>query len=338
MLAVVVALGWVGCEPPDRRAPAELPPRDFTCAAGVSAPCALTEPALEGQARTVLVPPDGEGRTLTFVLDTLAFSRCDEGAPGFDLDGLDSGDGLADADAPCVERARDHRATYDPLHRGVDNVVCEYIPTFDSLLPAERCPGGVSDGCFDATIAQRIAEGALLWLVALGGVDSLEHDARISFRFYAGRLVGGSPALGPDGRLAAGQTFMSFPIGEPGAGDIFEGRARITTASLPLDFGDALGGLSFQLPLRDVELRFDVREGALLRGVVGGHALVDDLYTPPPHGEDTVRSVVAARADLLPRPDAPDRCDALSAGLLFSATFAEHVPGPPPSDARPGRP
>lgn len=271
-----------------------------------------------------------EPRTLVYVIDTLAIPRADADGrvPGFDLDGIDSAEGSEDPMATCSERHADYQSSVDPNLSGVDNQLQTLLPTIEGLLDPARCPGESTTGCFDALTQQQLDEGAIVRLIELSGIDSFENDDHVVVTIHEGRLPARTgPALGPDGRVAPGQRFEVDPMGmrSSGPGTILAGRVAFGPGFIyfPLD-ADVL---RLSLPIREARLRFDIEEGRLVHGVIGG-VVLNEPVTSHPDPSGTLCGVLADVVDMSLGGEAccvePGACcNGVSVGLTFTGTRAE---------------
>jgi len=245
-LACILLAGGMllGCgddttDPPDPTG-TTFPPRDENCAApDPSMVCTTDTPARSEADRTVEVPMTFEDRTIAFVLSTAslpeATSDPDGDGPGrgqavgFNVDGIDSGNGSSAADANCEEFNTDYQALTDPQHFGVDNALQGLVGTIEGLLDAMDCPGGTTDGCLDATLQQQIAEGSLILLIEVAGINDFDYDTSVSVQMHLGAVPGGGmPMVGSGGGLEGGQAFDSMMMLGPAVdGDIFNGRLGV---------------------------------------------------------------------------------------------------------------
>lgn len=308
----------------------EFPGRDEACASGATPPCETTVVATDASARTVSLPESMADETRTWVVGTISIPEAgsDGRAAGFNLDGLNSGEGSIDPDANCEEFTEDYTALFDPNHVGVDNALQSLVSTIESLLPREDCPGMVQAGCLDATLQEQINSGSLILMVEVTGINDYVFDDAVQLQLVLAEVPDmGTPMVDGSGGLAAGQTFNTVQeLGTPVAGDIFQGRLRAQTDQLTItiDTGD------FALPLMisGAEVRFDLAtDGSTLsNGVIGGFLRTDDIVNAASmimEGiEDTVRGVVENVADVSPSAADPQICDSVSVGLTFEAVGA----------------
>lgn len=316
---------------PDGGVAHTFPPRDFLCTSGAATPCDTTVPLRSAAERTVVVTADMPRATLTYVVSVLQIPEESGGtAPGFNLDRRDSGpDGSSSSTADCEEYQVDFTSVLEPGHIGVDNVLSILVPTMESLMDPDMC-GGSTDGCVDRMIAQSIANGALLLLIEIAGVDSVVNDPDVTVGLYLGEVPGGgSPVLDATGRLAPGQTFATVsPIGVPVRSDIFLGRLRVLPGTITLPMG--MAGLPLPGSIARAELRADVALDGLSNGNLGGSTPVSWFVAEAERNEPgigpTVQSILEAYADIEPTADDPLVCADLSSGLLLSAVPATRTP------------
>ena len=308
-----------------------FPPRDFVCSSSLI-PCVTDTPSTSDAERTVAVRRDVPRLTHTYVLSQMAVPQATSAIPpraaGYNLDGLDSGDGSTSASATCEEYNQDYESLRDPGHIGADNALQSLVPTIESLLPVASCPGATTDGCLDATIAQQIAGGTLVLLVEITGLDSYTYDADVDVAVYRGVVSGGGlPVLDGSGRVAAGQTFDTVStLATSASADIFAGRLRVRWATLLLPMDP---GLLLPSRLERVELRANVAADALAFGQIGGTAPIDDFVTRAeaimPGIGATVRSVMEAISDVTVTSD-PIVCADVSAAIVFEGVLATRTP------------
>ena len=297
-------------------------------------PGVCDEPGVEcedGRAWVEVTPEYATPRRFTFVIDALAIPRADEEAGvavGIDLDGVDSGEGSTDVDATCAEYTPDFASGVEPGLAGIDNSLQGLVGTIEGLLDPADCPGGSTEGCLDAAFAERIASGELVRVIEIEGVDGLTTDDEVLVRVHEGRILvapGEAPALDPSGRLAPGQRVEVEVPGETGTGTVLNGRLAfaVDLVTLLLDAGD----FSLQLPLREARLRATLGEDRLEDGVLGGALVVDDIDTSPDFPAcDTIASTVdLSLSGYTCCWGPPACCNAVSAGLAFSAVEAELV-------------
>lgn len=314
-----------------------FPSRDDNCAApDPTMVCETDTPARTDEERTIEAPETFEDRTISYVVSTASLPEATDDpdgpdgpqrgqAIGFNVDGLDSGNGSTAADANCEQFNTDYQALTDPQHFGVDNALQGLIPTIEGLLDAADCPGMTTDGCLDATLQEQITTGSLILLIEVSGINDFEYDTEVSVQMHLGEVPGGGmPMEGSGGGLASGQAFDStMMLGPAVPGDIFNGRLRVQTDTLPLNI--MAGGFDLALMISQAQVRFDISEASLTNGAIGGVVTVDALVMAAsaimPGLEDTVRSVVEQVADVDPSDD-PLVCTALSLGLAFTGVDA----------------
>lgn len=340
-LALVLAsigLALVGCDgggTGDGGSTATFPARDNVCEDGASPPCETNTPAASEEQRTVAVDESMEAETRLYVVELISLPEASdpdgpgpqrEQAAGFNLDGLDSGEGSSEPDANCEQFNTDYVAVTDSAHVGVDNALQGLVGTIEGLLSAEDCPGGTTDGCLDAQLQEQIADGSLLLMMEVSGINNYTNDTSVMLRLFLGATPDGSPpVIESDGTLEAGQTFVEeTALGPEVQGDIFQGRLRATTDLLTIEINT--GDFALPLMISNAEVRFDITESALTGGAIGGYlttqSIIDAASMIMPGIEETVRSVVESVADIDPSAENPEVCDSVSVGLTFDATTA----------------
>jgi hypothetical protein len=307
-----------------------FPERDFVCAAGESPPCETTEPATTDADRTAEPGDELEGETHTYVVNLLTIPDGADGtSPGFNLDGIDSGEG--GSGDTCEQSQPDYApvASLDPDQVGIDNALIGVLATVG---------GFVGDFDVNTSLHDQIASGSLLLLIRVSGIDSYDYDHEVSLQFALAAVPGGgAPDIGDDGLLSPGQTFdVTMEVGSEVTGDIFAGRLNATAdllniaVTIPMDPDP----VSLALPISHPQVRFDISADGLANGSLGGVITLDDLISSaqaiPAVAEfcdgdpecPTVRGVLEQSADIAPSADDPLTCESLSVGLQFGGTTA----------------
>lgn len=319
-----VALALAGCDGGGATG-TEFAERDFVCPSGSAAPCATTEPRRAAGDRT---RPEGEeldpgNQTLVYVVNLVTIPRAQEGRiPGFNLDGIDTGEADDPADEDCRNHHRDYRSTVDSFHVGVDNNFGAQVAPLLAMF---------TDTDLDATVLEQINEGNLILMVQVTGVDSLRFDSSVQVQLLLGEIDGGAaPQVTAEGRLAPGQSFnVTMNVGSPVMGDIYDGRLRARTSVLTLAL--EIMGMALALQISEPELRFDITSSGLANGVIGGFitvaSIIDALRMIPDLADivGTAEGLLNQYADVQPSSADPGRCEALSVGLAFEATTATAV-------------
>ncbi|MFK7991985.1 MAG: hypothetical protein AB8I08_38565 [Sandaracinaceae bacterium] len=264
--------------------------------------------------------------TQTWVVSVVGLPEASGGqAAGFNLDNLDSGEG---SDGTCEEFAADFTGINDPAHVGVDNALQGLVGTIETAaLDADDC-GGSTDGCLDRTLQQQIAEGSLLLIMEVSGINDYVFDDSVMVQLALGEVPGGGmPMVGGDGQLAAGQTFNSMQtLGTPVSGDIFRGRLRAQTNGLTININ--AGGFMLPLVISDAQIRFDVATdgSSLSNGLIGGSILGSDIVAAvteiDPDLVETAEGLISTLADISPSAADSQVCEAVSVGLTFAAVNA----------------
>lgn len=332
-MLVAVGLVTVGC---DSTPEFTFPARDPVCADPGMIPCETTVEPTEDELTFPTPETFEDPVTNTYVVAAISLPKPMEGgarlaAPGFNVDGMDSGEGSDDLMANCEQFQPDYVSTTDPQHVGVDNALSGLIPTIEGLVGADNCPGGVTDGCVDALLQEQLEGGSLLLLMEVGGINDYNYDSEITLQLFLGALPAGAELMvDGSGQIAAGQTFDTdtVDLGPAVAGDIFNGRLRATADSLPL----TIETTDFTIPLviTNAEVRFDISESALSNGAIGGvitvQSIIDAASMIMPGIEGTVRSVVEGVADVTPSAEDPMVCESVSVGIEFNAVTAIRNP------------
>lgn len=302
-----------------------FPERDFVCKAGATPPCPTVEPLRSAEERTVVIRPDLDDATLAYIVNELRIPAASGGyAPGFNLDGLDSGEGSTAGSATCVEHNRDYVSSLDPGHVGVDNVFALLVPVVEAVLDPSQCDGP-TEGCIDRLIADAVASGELLLAVEIRGVDSVENDDDVTVGLYLVEVPGGGAPLIDPGteRIAPGQTFdVVMPVGVPVRGDIFQGRVRVQLGTIMLPMSTT--NVPLPAMISNAELRADVSLTALANGALGGSTpfswIVAEAERLSGMGE-LAMTIFAPYADIQPTSD-PTVCADVSSALALSGVPA----------------
>lgn len=235
-------------------------------------------------------------------------------AEGVDIDGHASQQG----DAPGCYKQDFQSPDGRP---GIDNELATLLPLVEEF---------VGDDNIDALLTAAIANGQLLIMFAVHGVDDPRNDDCVDVQLGAGS---GSPFLDTNGDYEPYQTFGfdrdAAPVSTFARGSIRDGVlvARADNAVLPVRILDA----DFNLELRNAKLRFEVTpdpagEGIRLSGIASGGVHVDtlkDIISELNVGGDVIGAVLpilSGKADLLPNED--DICDHISAALKLNTTEA----------------
>jgi hypothetical protein len=253
--AVLAALPLTACDGPGApRAPA---PEDAeawpTDGGGDAAPSSDTP----GDA-----PPGVAPASMLTVIHTMGFATPEEGVegtPGFDLDGQVS-DGTEPASCGHAD------ATGPDGTPGIDNQLATLVPLF--------ALAGI--GAAEGLIQDAVTNGGLLLMFQLDGLDDRREDDDVRLTLRAGA---GTPLLGTDGLLLAGQTFALHPESP----EVTAGSARVAGGVLeagPFDLPIPVSvfGFSYRLVLTDTRLRARLTEdGGLADGLLGGAVAFEEL-------------------------------------------------------------
>lgn len=258
------------------------------------------------------------GETKAAVVTFATFARViDEEslrAEGLNLDGAESERG---GDTGCAKQ--DFTATDG--RKGIDNQFGMLLPIIESYVGTEN---------IDALLTAAIANGQLLLVLAVSGVDDPMNDECVEVRLGSGA---GTPYLDTQGTYERYQTFgfdsSETPVSHFTTGRIVDGvlEAGPAPATLPVRILDA----AFELKLLNAHLRMNVTHDAVGGGIklegyaAGGvdveqfRGIIEELNI----GNDvinTVTPIVGTLADL--GPDEEGRCQHLSAALRLKTTEA----------------
>jgi hypothetical protein len=360
-LAAVLVLG---CGEGGGAEPGGVPiaERDFVCATGEGTPCETASPARSDEERSRVVA-EGES-TVEFVIRELELPPIDAGttppqAPGFNVDGRDSGGGSFDG--ACADIQPDYAAARDAEAIGVDNYLsATLLPTLLGILrgatdamgePLLDCPPG-SDDCLGDIATAQISEGGFVFLLRVTGWNETPNDDAVSVELFLGQNTTEAPTLDAAGFLAPGQSYdVEMPVGTAVPGTVLDGRLSIRTPTLPIrvDFDGEEGQdpVPLTIALGQTEVRMDLMGPDLaLNGNIGGTVTLDafgrELLTlldalgqseflaiaGPFFGLaiDEEGNIVesATPATLQPDIDADgdNTCETISAGIHFSAAGA----------------
>jgi len=300
----------------------------------MAASCPTDTPLLAPADRTVTLPRTLPDTTRSYVVDliTLPIAETSGARPraaGFNLDSADTRMGSDMSD--CTRREADFGSISDDGAVGIDNALQRFIPNIEGLLT--DCPGGVARGCLDAALRTQINTGNLVLILEVSGINDYTHDDAVSVQILLGEpTMPGAPVLGANGRIPSGRSYrvarnpsnMPLLLGPAYAGDIFRGRLRIRTEQFALSINTGVRQLD--LTLANAEVRFNITEGALTNGMIGGAVRNQDIINGAvmvsPMSESLVRLVVEGSADIAPLAGTPDRCGMVSVGITFEATSA----------------
>lgn len=263
------------------------------------------------------------GMAQTYVLSVLNIGQAapdgDQSVvPGFNLDGRvsDSMDEYG-----CFHE--DFTSPPPDSEQGVDNQLGPILASVGSSLDIE------------GTISTNIAEGDLLILVNVEGIDDYTNDPCVTVNLELGTMEGTGatmPMLGEDGLLAPGQTINvdQRSVGLVSTqGEIVDGRLRAGPVDVELNL--PIMGMSLTLNIRQALLRFDASADAISNGLLGGALGVEETVTaivsvaPEDIPESLARSILEGQADLQPTYDAELMglaCEAVSVGLVYDGVPA----------------
>jgi hypothetical protein len=274
---------------------------------------AASDSADTGMTDTTVIPTPKT--TLVMVFDTMGFTNAESEtvAPGFDLDGVVSEDG---DESTCGHG--DYTAPDGTP--GIDNQLATIVPLFElvGLTAAE------------GLLQSIIEEGGLLMMIQLDGVDDPVNDDKVSLLFRTGF---GSPLLGTDGKVLAGQTFTlhsESPDSLAEDASITDGvlHAGPFTARIPL----LVFGMKYELTLHNTRIRATMTEdGGMVDGLLGGSVAIDELYAigetaakDDPSVLTGIQAVVSGAGDMAR--DEDGQCQEISGTFAISAVSAFFFP------------
>ncbi len=261
------------------------------------------------------------------VITTATFARVVDDkrgiADGLDLDGRVSG---KDDAASCHQQD----FTAPDGTPGIDNQFGTLLPIIEGFVGSEN---------IGQLLAAAIANGQLLIVMSLEGVDDPVNDPEVTFHLAAGR---GAPLLDTSGAYIPEQTFGIDLFAAPES----TLPAHITDGTLFVGPGDAVLPVrvldaNFNLSLHGVRGRAKLTPGATggfaLSGLLAGGLRVDDFKTIMPAlnvGQELIKTaigLIGVTADLAQ--DEHGTCLEVSAGLQFEATPAFVLPADPDAGA-----
>lgn len=257
------------------------------------------------------------GTVLTFATFAQQLEQPTETSPGI-TEGLnlDGQNGVGEDAATCYKLdfdGPDGRA-------GVDNQFAVLLPLIKTFVGEEN---------IDVLLEAAIANGQLLIVLELQGLDDFKDDDDVTLTLGAGR---GSVLLDAEGNYELYQTFAYNREEAPVS--VFRGHVKDGTlyasadeAWLPVRVLDA----DFNLHVRGSQVEFKIQEEALgggvsIAGLVSGGINVDDFkeivssLNIDNQLETLATSIIGGTADL--KPDADGVCQEVSAALKFRGSPA----------------
>lgn len=239
----------------------------------------------------------------TWIVRELAFVRADDRiADGFDLDDMVGG--------TC--RVRDFVA---PDGRtGIDNQLAALLPLVESQIGGQR---------LDELVQNAINNGQILLAFDLEGLDDADADGCVGVRL---RRLSGTPLLGTDGYLLAGQTLYPDAMAPESLaeGGRIEGGV-ITAGPVDMALPVAILNANFVLDIDDALFRAEIDEEAgTMVAMVGGGVTTAQLIDVVGRTEGVPADVVALAETLLREnadlaPNAAGECQQFSAVIELRA-------------------
>ncbi|MBX3248552.1 MAG: hypothetical protein KF901_15350 [Myxococcales bacterium] len=252
-----------------------------------------------------------------YVVDTLGIPEEDPAGVvrGFNLDGRIS-------DETDAESCFQLDFTHPDGTPGIDNQLAALAPSLVALA-----------GDLDAQIAEALADGTIIVLVELEGVETTA-DSNVTVNLYLGQTVDGNPPMLTGGRPAPGQTFnIDADSVDAGGNPIItvggaRTQGRVVRAGPLANFPIVIpfdGATNLELNIRSAQLQATINaDNTLSAGMIGGGLDIDELAALGEGlgvGADTVRTLLSGLADLNHDPATGD-CGAISVGIDFTAVAA----------------
>ena len=244
--------------------------------------------------------------TEVMVITSLAFTReiSSTTIEGFDIDGVDSGEGDAQGCGHADYASPDGRT-------GIDNAFAALVPVLENI----------GAGAVEGLITDAINSGELLILAEMQRVDDLDNDTCVDLELHRGQ---GLPLMGTDGNIQMDQTFLV----DPSRPSTFSSGGAITDGSFVIE------GITIALPVQilDEFIEFDVEGAAMeltwlddgsaagrLAGGVSVDSLAGQIAAIGDIGslQDAVPALLEGAADLWP--DESGACTHLSVGMEVTA-------------------
>lgn len=254
----------------------------------------------------------GPGKTRSYLISTLAFTRIDEAtgqAPGFDVDGVVS---TGEDAGSCFKKD----FVGEGGETGIDNQIAVFVPELEKLL------GNAVDGLVQGAINN----GDLLIMLNVDGAESVQDDECVDLTV---ELANGKPTLGTDGVIEAYQTFDFDTQGEIShaiSGKIED--RELTIGPFELAIPIAIFDVAFTVHVHRALIRFavDAEDGTLKSGYVGGGIVPQEIIDGVNEGAGVAQYtpllsiVLNQSADL--EPDADGVCQQISIALAITAVEA----------------
>lgn len=262
------------------------------------------------------------GATETAVVTELLFGKLqydDEGnriaegrhdyAEGLNLDGRVS-------NATDLEGCRRFDQISPDGEEGIDNQCAVLFETIEDMFP----------GAVEGIIQGTINEGRLLLMIELDGVDDPMNDERVEVRVFLGE---GRPDLSARDRIASHQTFdidTEAPI------SVTRGRIEdgvLHASGFDVEFPVAVFNVFFDLKLNDAQIRATRNDAGGWDGMIGGGITIEQILTVTRMADDMQEIQITPILELvlptmsdLDRDPETNRCNQLSAGMVFTSTPA----------------
>ncbi len=252
-------------------------------------------------------PADEVGIDQQLVMTQINLTRAEDGvSPGFDLD-----EHVTENGDPTGCEQEDYVGTHGEA--GVDNALARLLPFLDTTEAVAVEP----------LIQQAINEGELLLMVDVQGIDDFANDDSVDVTILR---ASGTPFVGTDDRLEAGQTFDVNPDVEPTSvvgAQIVDGvlTARGFHVFLPLRVFDTFLEFSFADAILEVTFQEDGSYTGILAGRFDWSDMLDTLLAAPIDQslKDLLPGLLLSLSDMRAEDGV---CRVMSATLEFSAKGA----------------
>jgi hypothetical protein len=321
LVAFTLATSLLGCpgptNPPDDAfvAPDAVAANDAGTDAAADAFVAPDSPQPDAQTSIdAFLNVDATAPTMSSYSYVVSFAAAEEvvggAVSGIDIDGMDSGSGMA---GNCANMRPDYRSSLRGVG-GIDNQLSA------QLLGTLRTAG--ID--INRNLANAIAMGEFLLLVTVDDVDDFVDDPDgVLITVSAGEVTRGTaPRLDASGRIVPGQTFRRVMAGAPMAGELRGNRIFASAGSLPLPL--VLGDPTSTVPLMGAQITTRISADRLFDGEAGGGAPVDAIiaFAETRGFAALARTLLARNADLDPDPAMMTSCRQVSVGFRLDAVSA----------------
>lgn len=236
--------------------------------------------------------------------------------PGFNLDMMNS-DGTG---AGCVGATPDFTSLTGEA--GTDN---QFVGSLVGLIST-----GASLDVQEA-VSEQISNGSLLLAMRVNDINSFSADPSVTLELFLVKQASCMADTCPvTGAVMGGQAWQQRAASltpTPLMASITAGQLSGTIPALPLSF--TASGNTIMLTIRNARVGAGISATGLTNGAIGGSLRVQDILDLAemimPGIGATVAPIIRQNADLDPMTGMPNSCDAISAGLGFTAVPAMSV-------------